>query len=77
MKGTGTFVMRINDDNGKTHVIKIPNSLYLSKLRGCLLSPQHWAQEAKTRKGNKANKANAWMENYWDKCVLIWDGGKF
>jgi hypothetical protein len=74
VKGTGTFVMRINDDDGKTHVIKIPNSLYLPKLGGCLLSPQHWAQEAKARKGNKAN---AWMENYWDKCVLIWDGGKF
>ena len=53
VKGTGTFVMRINDDDGKTHVIKIPNSLYLPNLKGCLLSPQHWAQEAKAKKGNK------------------------
>ena len=64
VKGLGTFVMRINDDDGKTHVIKIPNSLYLPKLGGCLLSPQHWVQEAKAR---KRNKGKTWMENYWDK----------
>ncbi len=74
VEGMRTFVMRINDDDGKTHVVKIPKSLYLPKLKGCLLWPQHWAQEAKARKGNKAN---AWMENYWDKCVHIQDGGKF
>jgi hypothetical protein len=33
VKGTGTFVMRINDDNGKTHEVKIPNSLYLPDLQ--------------------------------------------
>ncbi len=74
VKGTGTFVMRVNDDDGKTHVIRIPNGLYLPELKGCLLSPQHWAQEAKARKGNKGR---TWMENYWDKCVLIWDGGNY
>jgi len=74
VKGTGTFVMRINDDDGKTHVIKIPNSLYLPNLKGCLLSPQHWAQEAKAKEGNKGKTR---MENYWDKCVLIWDGGRY
>jgi hypothetical protein len=31
VKRIGTFVMRINDDDGKTHVIKIPNSLYLPR----------------------------------------------
>ena len=34
VEGTGTFVMRINDDDGKTHEIKIPNSLYLPILQG-------------------------------------------
>jgi hypothetical protein len=46
VKGMGTFAMRINDDDDKMHEIKIPNSLYLPNLQGCLLSPQHWAQES-------------------------------
>jgi hypothetical protein len=39
IKGKGTLVVTINDDNGKPHRIKIPNSLYLPGLRMCLLSP--------------------------------------
>jgi hypothetical protein len=39
VKGRGTFVMRINDNDGKTHEIKIPNSPYLPNLKGCLLLP--------------------------------------
>jgi hypothetical protein len=78
IQGTGTFVMRIEDDDGGTHTIKIPNSLYLPALRQCLLSPKHWAQEAKAM-GNKGEwEANrTWMENHWDKCVLLWRGGRF
>jgi hypothetical protein len=74
VEGTGTFVMRISNDDGQTHKIKIPNSFYLPKLRQCLLLPQRWAQETKAKRGNKGK---AWMDNYWDKCVLLWDGGKF
>ena len=74
IEGTGTFFMRISDNDGKTHKIKIPNSLYLPKLRQCLLLPQHWAQEAKAKRGNKGK---TWMENYWDTCILIWERGKF
>ncbi len=40
------FQVSIEDDNGKNHTIGIPNSLYLPGLKVCLLSPQHWAQEA-------------------------------
>ena len=47
IQGKGTLVININDDNGKPHRIKIPNSLYLPGLKMCLLSPQHWAQEAR------------------------------
>jgi hypothetical protein len=43
IKGTGTFKFKVDDDDGKTHEIKIPNSLYLPDLKKCLLSPQHWA----------------------------------
>jgi hypothetical protein len=74
IRGMGTYIMRLQEDQGKMHEIKIPNSLYLPELRQCLLSPQHWAQEAKTM----GNKGKTWMENYWDdKCVLCWGGGKF
>ena len=78
IKGTGTFVMRIEDDEGKVHTIKIPNSLYLPNLKSCLLSPQHWAQEAKAMGNKEGWETNrTWMENHWDKCVLLWQGGKF
>jgi hypothetical protein len=66
--GQGTFKISITDDNGKSHPIKIPNSLYVPKLRRCLLSPQHWAQEA--------GDEQTWMGNYRDSCVLNWKGGK-
>ena len=46
IQGVGTFKFKIDDDNGRTHESKIPNSLYLPGLKKCLLSPQHWAQEA-------------------------------
>jgi hypothetical protein len=40
--GTGTFKFNIKDDDGMTHKIKIPNSLYVPELKRCLLSSQHW-----------------------------------
>jgi hypothetical protein len=30
IKGTGTLVLRIKDNGGKTHTIQIPNSLFLT-----------------------------------------------
>jgi len=57
----------IEDDNGKIHRIKIPNSLYLPGLKQCLLSPQHWAQEA--------GDGKMWMGNFERECVLNWHGG--
>jgi hypothetical protein len=47
IKGTGTFKFHIKDDEGGVHLIKIPNSKYVPDLKVCLLSPHHWAQEAK------------------------------
>jgi hypothetical protein len=67
IKGKETFVFSLADDNEKVHTIKIPNSLYLPGLRQCLLSPQHWAQEAKD--------GQTWMGNFECKCVLNWHGG--
>ncbi len=47
IKGTGTFKFHIEDDKGGVHLIKIPSSKYVSDLKLFLLSPHHWAQEAK------------------------------
>jgi hypothetical protein len=47
VKMMGTFVFAIEDDSGALHTIKIPNSAFIPQLKTCLLSPQHWAQEAK------------------------------
>ncbi len=71
IKGEGTFKFTIINNDGKAHTIKIPNSLYVRKMRRCLLLPQHWVQEA----GDK----QMWMENkkQWPyDCVLNWWGGK-
>ncbi len=64
----GTFKANITNDNGKLCAIKIPNSLYVPNLKRCLLSPQHWVQEA--------GDEQTWMGNYRDSCVLDWRGGK-
>jgi hypothetical protein len=66
--GQGTFKFNITDDNGKSHTIRIPNSLYVPNLKRCLLSPQHWALEA--------GDEQTWMGNYRGNCVLNWRGGK-
>ena len=42
--GIGTIKWRIEDDNGVQHDVLIPNSLYIKKFEGRLLSPQHWSQ---------------------------------
>ena len=68
IKREETFKFDITDNIGKAHMIKILNILYVPNLKRCLLSPQHWVQEAgdaQTRTGN-----------YRHDCVLNWKGGK-
>jgi hypothetical protein len=64
IKGTGTFKFVLTDNDGKAHIIRIKNSLYLPGLKYCLLSPQHWAQEAGDNK--------TWMGNFARCCILHW-----
>ncbi len=66
--GKGTFKLKLVDDDCRTHIIRIPNSLYLPKLKSCLLSPQHWAQEAGDRQ--------TWMINGAHHCILQWADGQ-
>jgi hypothetical protein len=72
IKGTGTFNFKIKDENGMTHKIKIPNSLYIPELKRCLLSPQHWVQEAKDNfqrpKGTRMSQDNEFYYVYWDQA---------
>ena len=68
IKGVGTFIFDIEDDDGCLHTIKVPNSLYLPELKLCLLSPQHWAQEAKD---DYPRPRGTRMENDAHGCVLI------
>jgi hypothetical protein len=64
----GTFKFSIKDNKGKVYTINIPKSLYLPKLRQCLLLPQHWVQEAGDRQ--------TWMENFEHECVMNQKGEK-
>ncbi len=74
IKGQGTLVLDIKDDNRKPHCIKIPNSLYLPDLRMCLLLPQHWVQEVGD---NYPLPHGTRMENTASNCTLIWGQGTF
>jgi hypothetical protein len=49
IKGTGTFKLHIEDNDGGLHLIKIPNSKYIPEVIICLLLPHHWAQEAQDK----------------------------
>ncbi len=57
IKGTGTFKFYIENDEGRVHLIKIPNSKYVPDLRVCLLLPQSLGAGGKgplsCPKGNK------------------------
>ena len=64
----GTIQWSIEDDDGKTHVIRLPNSLYVPETNIRLLSPQHWSQ---TAKDHKPNNRGTWSGTYHD-CVELW-----
>jgi hypothetical protein len=70
--GRRTMVITINDNSGRPHKIKIPNSLFLPDLRVCLLLPQHWAKEARD---NYHLLNGTRMENNATNCTLIWGQG--
>ena len=61
IKGKVTFNFNITDDEGKQHTIRIANSLYIPKMRSCLLSPQHWVQEARDEQTWMELKGNGLM----------------
>jgi hypothetical protein len=71
---TGTIVWRIKDDEGVTHNIKLPKSLYIPEAPTCLLSPQHWAQ---TAQDHKPLWDGTWCTTYTDRIILYWGQQKY
>ena len=49
IKGRGTLKFRIDNNNGITHTINVPNSVHIPDLPMVLVSPQHWAQQTSDR----------------------------
>jgi hypothetical protein len=71
IKGHGTFIFNIEDNEGTVHHIKIPDSMYVPDLKFCLLSPQHWAKKAHdSARGTR-------METDTDGVILIWGHGGY
>jgi Reverse transcriptase (RNA-dependent DNA polymerase)/GAG-pre-integrase domain len=70
----GTIKWDLEDDNGVTHSVIIPNSIFLKGATSRLLSPQHWAQEAKD---HTPNRHGTWCATYFDHIVLYWQQNKF
>ena len=66
----GTIRWYIDDDDGVSHAITLPNSIYYPNAKSRLLSPQHWAQEVKD---NKPQRNGTWCATYDDKVVLYWN----
>jgi hypothetical protein len=66
--GKGTFKFKITGNNGRAHIIHIPNSLYLPELKSCLLLPQNWVQEA--------GDGQTWMVDLAHCCILQWADGR-
>jgi hypothetical protein len=74
IRGIGTFKFKLKDNDGIMHEIKVPNTLFLPDLKRCLLSPQHWVQEARD---NYQLPRGTRMESDDKNCILIWGQGKY
>eukprot|EP00978_Attheya_sp_CCMP212_P023149 scaffold70211_cov63-Attheya_sp.AAC.2 len=70
----GTVKWRIEDDDGKVHVITLPGTLYAPKAPFRLLSPQHWSQQAND---NHPQHRGTWCATYQDSVMLQWSQRRF
>ena len=70
IKYKGTWKFRLEDKDGTTHDIKIPNTLFAPEAPYHLLSPQHWGQQSKDPDGTYCVIKH-------NKMILYWEGGKF
>ena len=72
--GRGTVRWHIDDDDGRTHPITLPNTLYVPSSPMCLLSPQHWAQ---VMKDHLPEAEGTWCATYSRSVILYWDQRKY
>jgi len=70
IKQKGTCKFKIEDDDGTTHEILIPNTLLAPEAPYHLLLPQHWGQQ------RKDPESISCMIKH-NKMTLQWEGGKF
>ena len=70
VQGVGTVQWKILDDNGKEHIFKIRDCLYIPQIKIRLLSPQQWSQQRKQEKKSSTSSCTTLA----DSCVLQWDG---
>jgi hypothetical protein len=66
----GTLFIPIEDDEGKTDEVKIPNLYYVPTCSYRIISPQHWAQEVKDTTDDETG-----CIMYSDRPILFWQGG--
>ena len=71
IRGTGTVVWKLNDDEGRTHVFKIHGTLYVPGLKNSILSPQHWADQVHAN-----DCTSAWEVTRRDTTTLHWNDGE-
>ena len=67
--GRGTLRWRVEDCDGRIHVLGIKGALYVPNLPMCLVCPHHWSQQAND---NFPTGHGTWCEKYSDECVLRW-----
>jgi Reverse transcriptase (RNA-dependent DNA polymerase) len=65
----GTAVIRIEDDDGRVHRIKLRDSYYVPDTPDRLFSPQHFAQEMRRQKLGPASETTDDTS-----CILRWGG---
>ena len=65
----GTIQWDLEDDDGVTHHILLPNSYYVPGATSKLLSPQHWAQMAKD---NRPIPRGTWCATHHDVIIFEW-----
>ena len=72
IKGIGTVRWKVNDDSGRQHIFEIPGTMYVPKLTGSMLSPQHWSKGMQNVTGQRA-----WESTSHDGTTLHWNNGKY
>ena len=73
VQGKGSVLWKITDDDGISHDVIIPGTLYVKELDHRLLSPQHWSQ---TSNDSYPMKRGTRSITYEDELVLEWNQRK-